>query len=118
MRKQLAILAIAALLGVPFAVNAETYMPSDDQIQPGMSEGDRVDTTEERDNSEIIKAEIVEIDGNRLITEMESGDQLVFLVEGSADTLNVGDELELKVDDQAKSAVILNVLPQDKDRQS
>jgi hypothetical protein len=28
------------------------------------------------------------------------------------------EELELKVDDQAKSAVILNVLPQDKDRQS
>ena len=42
----------------------------------------------------------------------------VLIVEGSADTLDVGDELELKVDDQAKSAVILNVLPQDKDRQS
>jgi hypothetical protein len=118
MRKQLATLAIAALLGVPFAVNAETYMPSDDQLQPGMSEGDRVDTTEILDSSETIKAEIVEIDGNRLITEMENGDQLVLLVEGSADNLNVGDELELKVDDQAKSAVILNVLPQDKDRQS
>jgi hypothetical protein len=37
----------------------------------------------------------------------------VFLIEGSADDLNVGDELELKVDDQAKTAVILNVLPQD-----
>jgi hypothetical protein len=109
MRKQLATLAIAALLGVPFAVNAETYMPSDDQIQPGMSEGDRGET---------IKAEIVEIDGNRLITEMESGDQLVFLVEGSADTLNVGDELELKVDDQAKSAVILNVFPKDAGNES
>jgi hypothetical protein len=118
MRKQLATLAIAALLGVPLAVNAETYMPSDDQLQPGMSEGDRVDTTEVLDSSETIKAEIVEIDGNRLITEMENGDQLVFLVDGSSDNLNVGDELELKVDDQAKSAVILNVLPQDKDRQS
>ena len=118
MRKHLATLAIAALLGVPFAVNAETYMPSDDQIQPGMIEGDRVDTTEVLDSSETIKAEIVEIDGNRLITEMENGDQLVFLVEGSPDNLNVGDELELKVDDQAKSAVILNVLPQDRDRQS
>jgi hypothetical protein len=118
MRKQLATLAIAALLGVPFAVNAETYMPSDDQIQPGMSESNRVDTTEEQDNSETIKAEIVQIDGNRLITEMESGDQLVFLVEGSADTLNVGDELELKVDDQAKSAVILNVFPKDAGNES
>jgi hypothetical protein len=38
MRKQQATLAIAALLGIPFAVNAEKYMPSDDQIQPGMSE--------------------------------------------------------------------------------
>jgi hypothetical protein len=118
MRKQLATLAIATLLGVPFAVSAETYMPSDDQLQPGMIEGDRVDTTEVLDSSETIKAEIVEIDGNRLITEMENGDQLVFLVDGSSDNLNVGDELELKVDDQAKSAVILNVLPQDKDRQS
>jgi hypothetical protein len=117
-RKQLATLAIAALLRVPFAVNAETYMPSDDQIQPGMIEGDRVDTTEVLDSSETIKAEIVEIDGNRLITEMENGDQLVFLVDGSSDNLNVGDELELKVDNEAKSAVILNVLPQDKDRQS
>ena len=118
MRKQLATLAIVALLGVPFAVHAETYMPSDEQIQPGMSEGDRVDTTEVLDSSETIQAEIVAIDGNRLITEMENGEQLVFLVEGSADNLNVGDALELKVDDQAKSAVILNVLPQDKDRQS
>jgi hypothetical protein len=49
---------------------------------------------------------------------MESGDQLVFLVEGSADTLNVGDELELKVDDQAKSAVILNVFPKDAGNES
>jgi hypothetical protein len=118
MRKQLATLAIAALLGVPFAVNAETYMPSDDQLQPGMSEGDRVDTTEVLDSSETIKAEIVEIDGNRLITERENGDQLVFLVEGSPDNLNVGDELELKVDDQAKSAVILNVFSKDEGSKS
>jgi len=93
-------------------------MRSDDQIQPGMSEGDRVDTTEERDNSETIKAEIVEIDVNRLITEMESGDQLAFLVEDSADTLNVGDELELKVDDQVKRAVILNVFPKNEGSES
>jgi sRNA-binding protein len=118
MRNQLVTLAIAALFGVPFAVNAETYMPSDDQIQPGMSEGDRVDTTEVLDSSETMKAEIVEIEGNRLITELQNGDQLVFLLEGSPENLNVGDELELKVDDQAKSAVILNVLPKDKERQS
>jgi hypothetical protein len=52
-------------------------------FQPGMSEGDRVDNTEVLDSSETIKVEIVEIDGNRLITERENGDQLVFLVEGS-----------------------------------
>jgi hypothetical protein len=65
MRKQLATLAIAALLGVPFAVSAETSMPSDDQLQPGMIESDRVDTTEVLDSGETIKAEIVEIDRNR-----------------------------------------------------
>jgi hypothetical protein len=116
MRKQLATWAIVALLGVPFAASAETNMPSDDQLQPGMIQGDRVDTTEILESSETIKAQIVQIDGNHLITESENGDQLVFLVEGSADTLNVGDELELRVDDQANSAVILNVTPQDKDR--
>lgn len=65
MSKQLATLAIAALLGAPFAVNAETYnMHSDDQIQPDISEGDRVDTIKERDKTQTIKAEIVEIDGD------------------------------------------------------
>jgi hypothetical protein len=93
-------------------------MPSDDQLQPDMIGHDRLDATEEVDNSETITAEIVEIDGNRLITEMENGDQLVFLVEGSAESLNVGDELELKVDDQAKTAVILNVLPQGEESES
>jgi hypothetical protein len=65
MRKQLATLAIAALLGVPFAVSAETSMPSNDQLQPGMIASDRVDTTEVLDSGETIKAEIVEIDGTR-----------------------------------------------------
>ena len=113
MRNQLATLALAALLGGPFAASAEMSMPSDEQLQPGMIRGDRVDATEEQDTSETIKAEIVEIDGDRLITETENGEQLVFLVDESADNLNVGDELELKLDDQAKRAVILNVLPQD-----
>jgi hypothetical protein len=70
MRKQLATLAIAALLSVPLAVNAETSTPSDDQLQPDMIGHDRLEATEEVDNSETITAEIVEIDGNRLITEM------------------------------------------------
>ena len=76
-----------------------------------MTPGDRQDATE-RDNNETIRAEIVEIDGDRLIAETQNGQQLVFLVEGSADNLNVGDELEWKLDDQANSAVILNVVPQ------
>lgn len=117
MRKQLATLAAAALLGIPLMANAEKVMPSDNDIQLGMTTGDRQDATE-RDNSETIKAEIVEIDGDRLITEMENGEQLVFLVEGSADNLNVGDELELKLDDQANRAVILNVVPQDEESES
>jgi hypothetical protein len=78
-----------------------------------MIEGDRMDATEDSNDSEIIKAEIVEIDRNQLITEIKNGDELVFLIESCADNLNVGDELESKVDDQAKTAVILNVLPQD-----
>ena len=63
-----------------------------------------MDAIEDFNNSETIKAEIVEIDENELITEIKNGDELVFLLEGSADNLNVGDELELKVDDQAKTA--------------
>ena len=117
MRKQLETLAAAALLGVPLMANAEIVMPSDNDIQPDMTPGDRQDATEQ-DNSETIKAEIVEINGDRLITETENGEQLVFLVEGSADNLNVGDELELKLDDQANSAVILNVVPQDEKSES
>lgn len=92
-------------------------MPSDNEIQPGMTPGDRQDAIE-RDNSETIKVEIVEIDRDRLIAETENGEQLVFLVEGSADNLNVGDELELKLDGQANSAVILNVVPQDEKSES
>ncbi len=42
----------------------------------------------------------------------------MFLVDGSPDKLNVGDELELKLDDQAKTAVILDVLPQDEGSES
>ena len=42
----------------------------------------------------------------------------MFLVEESVDNFNVGDELELKLDDQAKKAVILNVLPQDEGSES
>jgi hypothetical protein len=68
---------------------------------------------EEAASSETIKAEVVEINGDHLIAKADDGKELVFLVEGSMDDLNVGDELELRLDEQAKTAVILNVLPQD-----
>ena len=38
----------------------------------------------------------------------------MLLVEGNAGDFNVGDELELKLDDQAKTAVIFRVMPQEK----
>jgi hypothetical protein len=116
MRKQLTTLAIAALLGVP-CVAAATIMPSDDEVQAGMMKGNSQGTTEMR-SGDTIKAEIVEINGERVITETEDGKQLVFLVEDSSVDLNVGDELELKVDDQAKTGTILNVYPRDKKRES
>ncbi len=73
---------------------------------------DRQDATQPERGSGIVTAEIVDIDQDRLIAETQDGDQLVFLVEGSADDFNVGDELELKLDDQTKRAVILNVIRQ------
>ncbi|WP_447976695.1 hypothetical protein [Candidatus Nitrospira bockiana] len=112
MRKQLAMLATATLLGAGSVAGAESYRPSDESLQPGMSMAERQDATQDAENSETVTAEIVDIDGDRLITETDEGEHLVFLVEGSADDFNVGDELELKLDDQAKRAVILNVRPQ------
>jgi hypothetical protein len=118
MRKQLAILAVTALLVTPFAAIAEpeTMMPSDDQVQTGITQDSDTATeesaTEEIGSSETIKAEIVEIEGDRLITETDNGEQVVFFVEGSMPNLTVGDELELRLDDQANTAVILNILPQ------
>ena len=112
MRKQVATLAVAALLGAASMAGADSYMPSDNGLQPGMSMADRQDANEEAEKSETVTAEIVDIDGDRLIAETDNGEQLVFLVEGSADDFNVGDELELKLDDQANRAVILNIRPQ------
>jgi hypothetical protein len=116
MRKELWTLAIAALLGAPFAADAETSMPSG-KSQGGVTMGG---SQAEVDNNktETVKAEIVDIDGERVITETENGEELVFLVEGSAESLNVGDEVELKLDHQAQAGVILNVFPKDQDRKT
>jgi hypothetical protein len=118
MRKQLTTLAIAALLGAPCVAGAGTIMPSDDEVQAGMMKGNSQGTTEKGDRGKTIKAEIVEINGERVITETEDGKQLVFHVEGSSVDLKVGDELELMVDDQAKTGRILNVFPQEEKRKS
>ena len=118
MKKQLTTLAVAALLGAPGMAGAEINMPSGNEATAGKMAGDSPNTTAQTDRGDTIKAEIVEIDGQRVITKMENGEQLVFQVEGSAGQLKVGDELELKVDDQAKTGVILNVFPQDKERKS
>jgi hypothetical protein len=105
-----ATLGLTTLLIVPSVGMAEMeMMPPDDQFRPGI-ENDQT-THEEMENSETVQAEVVEINGNRLVAETEHGEQLVFLVEGQIDGLNVGDQLELRVDDQAKSAEILKVLP-------
>ena len=118
MRKQLGILAIAALLGAPGVAGAEVTMPSDDELQPGMMNGDSQNGTEQLKSADTIKAEIVEIDGERVITETEDGKQLVFHVEDSSVDFNVGDELELMIDHQANTGVILKVFPQDEQRAS
>jgi hypothetical protein len=53
-------------------------MLSDDQFQPGRIAGDRVDVTEELDNSETIKAEIVEIDGAASLPKRKMGNNSCF----------------------------------------
>lgn len=125
MRIQLATLAMAALVLAPFAAGAETdTMPPDNQFQGGMMDsGNRAASqegaaAEDANDSDLVNVEIVEIDGNRLIAETDDGEQLVFLVDGSADNFDVGDELALKIDEQAKTAVILKIVPQEEDEET
>ena len=57
-------------------------------------------------------AEIVQIKGDRIIAETDNGRVLVFLIQDfNGRQFNVGDGLELKVDDQANTAEVVNVLP-------
>jgi hypothetical protein len=116
MRKQLGILAIAALLGTPCVAGADMTMPS--EFQAGMTNDNSQNGAEKLNAADTIKAEIVEIDGDRVVTETEDGKELVFHAEDSSVEFNVGDELELMIDRKANTGVILNVFPQDEERSS
>jgi len=82
-------------------------MLSDDQIQPGMIAGDRMEATAKLDNNKTIMAEIVEIGG--MPPKWRIGTKL-WPHESPADSLNVGDALELGQTIRTKTAVILNGL--------
>ena len=108
MRKGLATLAVTALLVAPSTAVAETMMPSDMTMQDSQTT-----THEQLSGSETIKAEIVQIKGDRVIAEADNGRVLVFLIRDfNGHQPNVGDGLELKLDDEANTAEVLNVLPQ------
>ena len=113
MRKQLATFAMTALLVTPPTAGAESMMPSDDAIQSGIMPNGQ-STTEEVASGDTIQAEIVDITEDRLVAQAENGQELVFLVDDPIDhdNLAVGDKLELRLDEQTHSAVILNVFPQ------
>ena len=116
MRIQLATLAMTALVLAPFAAAAEreTMLPLN-QVQGGMKDSDSQAATENASDRDIVNAEIVEINGDRLIAEADNGQEFVLLVGDLADDFNIGDELELRLDNQRKTVVILNVMPQDED---
>jgi hypothetical protein len=117
MKKHLTTLGIAVLLGAPCMGGAETMLPPDAQSQ-GMK-SDNPETTTEPKSGNTVKAEIVKIDRGRIITETAEGKQLVFHVEdGSSADFNVGDQLELMIDNQTQTGVILNVFPKDKEPKS
>jgi hypothetical protein len=109
MTKQVTALAIAALLSAPWIASAETAMTSE-ALQGSTMMGDSQGTAEV-ENGETIKAEVVDVNGERVITESENGEQMVFFLEGLSGAFNVGDELEVALDHQSKTAMIVNVFP-------
>jgi hypothetical protein len=112
MKTRLATLAMTTLLMAPLAALADMQVtPNEDRMPSGFDAGDSRSAAPEENHQMTIKAHVVDIDGNRLVTETEKGEQMVFLVEGSLNGLNVGDELEMKLDDATQSAEILKVLP-------
>jgi hypothetical protein len=115
MTKQLTTLAIAALLGAPGLTRAEAVMPSD--IFQASTMNTDSQKAAELESKETIKAEVVDVNGERLITETENGEQLVFFIEGFSEAFNVGDELELMLDHQTQTGVIMNVIPRQQESQ-
>lgn len=121
MRIQVATFAMAVLALAPFAAAAEREpMAPGNQVQGGMRDSESQapasqgqTAAEDENSSDVVEVEIVAIEGDNLIAEADSGEEFVLLVGGSADDFNVGDELQLRVDDQEQSVVILNVIPQD-----
>jgi hypothetical protein len=113
MWKQLAALAVTTLLVAPFTVVAEIVVSSGNEAERGMTIQDSQTTQKESSGNEIMKAEIVQIKGDRVIAEADNGRVLVLLIQAfNGQQFNVGDGLELKVDDQANTAEVLKVLPQ------
>jgi hypothetical protein len=115
MRKRLATFAVTALLVAPFTAVAETMMPGD-TAGSGMTTSDSQaptqDTQQELRGIQKMTAEIVQIKGDRVIAEADNGRVLVFLIRDfNGQPFNVGDGLELKVDDQTNTAEVLHVLP-------
>jgi hypothetical protein len=86
-------------------------MPSDEEIQPGITQNGQV-ATEELAGSETIEAKIVEFDGdprNRITARSWSFSST------TPSTMTIspsGDKLELRLDHQASRAVSLNAFPQ------
>ena len=113
MRQQLATFAVMALLVAPLTAVAETMMNPGHESERDMTMQDNQATTqEELSGNKTMKAEIVQIKGDRVIAEADNGRVLVFLIQNfNGRQPNVGDGLELKVDDQANTAEVLHVLP-------
>ena len=116
MRKQLATFAVTALLVAPFTAAAETQMPGDiapDSVMTRQdSQASAQDSQQELSGIEKMRAEIVQIKGDRVIAEADNGRVLVFLIRDfNGQRFEVGDGLELKVDDQSNTAEVLHVLP-------
>lgn len=115
MRKQLATFAVTALLVAPFTAVAETMMPGDSTTRSGMTMQDSQATAGDMQDQRGIEnttAEIVQIKGDRVIAEADNGRVLVFLIQDfNGRQFNVGDALQLKIDDQANTAEVVKVLP-------
>ena len=115
MTKQLTALAIAAVFSIPCVASAEITMPSEELQRDTLM--DDIQDTAEVESGETIKAEVVDVNSERVVTETDDGEQLVFFVEGFSEAFHVGDELELMLDHQTKTGIIVNVFPRNEESQ-